>query len=112
MSSERNKRASENHLKLKYVAETVIFCGRQGLAFRGHRDDTPSVNADPHANHGNFRALLNFRAEAGDLVLKEHLEKAAGNALYISKTIQNEMIEICGDIICGDIIRSKLIKMV
>ena len=91
LSSERSKRATENCLKLMCIAETVIFCGRQGLAFRGHRDDTPSTKEDPHANHGNFLALLQFRVQAGDHVLKQHLDSAAGNALYTSKTVQNEM---------------------
>ena len=47
--SARSKRAAENHLKLRSIAETVIFCGRQGLTFRGHRDDTPAVKEDPAA---------------------------------------------------------------
>ena len=107
LSSERSKRAAENHLKLRSIAETVIFCGRQGLTFRGHRDDMPAVREDPVANHGNFLALLQFRIQAGDQVLKEHLRTAAGNALYTSKTIQNQMI-----IICGDIIRNKLLEKI
>ena len=77
----------------------MIFCGRQGLAFRGHRDDTPAVREDPDANHGNFLALLHFSVQAGDEVLKQHLRTAAGNALYTSKTVQNEMITVCGDLI-------------
>ena len=61
LSSERSKRAGENHLKLRSIAETVIFCGRQGLAFRSHRDDMPAVREDPVANHGNsfvFRLVI------------------------------------------------------
>lgn len=45
-----------------------------------------------------------FVFKAGDHVLKKHLETAAGNALYTSKTIQNEMIEICGNIIRNKIL--------
>lgn len=99
LSSERRQRASENRLKLLSIAETVLFCGRQGLPFRAHRDDSPSTNENPHANHGNFLALLQFRVQAGDRVLEEHLKTAAANALYTSKTVQNQMIAICGDII-------------
>ena len=40
-------------------------------------------------------------------MLKEHLKTAAGNALYTSKTVQNEMITIC-----GNIVRRKLLEMV
>ena len=104
-SSERSRHAAENRLKLMSIAETVILCGRQGLVFRGHRDDTPSTKEDPHANHGNFLALLQFRVQAGDHILKQHLDNAAGNALYTSKTVQNEMITICGDIIISNLIK-------
>ena len=104
LSSERSKHAAENQLKLQSIAETVIFCGRQGLASRGHRDDTPAVREDPDANHGNFLALLHFRVQAGDEVLKQHLRTVAGNALYTSKTVQNEMITVCGDLIRKNIL--------
>ena len=40
LSSERSKDAADNRLKLASIAETVLFCARQGLAFRGHRDDS------------------------------------------------------------------------
>ena len=74
-------------------------CERQGIALRGHHDDKPSVEEDPAKNHGNFLALLQFRVQSGDKVLLDHLKSAGGNATYTSKTIQNELIEICGDII-------------
>lgn len=38
--SERSKRIAENHQKLRSITETVIFCGQQGIALRGHHDDT------------------------------------------------------------------------
>ncbi len=53
---------------------------------------------DGSVNHGNFQALLRFRIDAGDQVLKEHLETASLNATYPSKDIQNQMISVCGDI--------------
>lgn len=37
LSSARSKQAAENRLKLRSIAETVIFLGRQGLSFRAHR---------------------------------------------------------------------------
>ena len=52
--SMRRKHIAENRLKLKSIVETVILCGRQGIPLRGHRDDNPSVQQDPLANHGNF----------------------------------------------------------
>ena len=105
LNSERSKHAAKNRLKLQSIAETVIFLGRQGLSFRGHRDDSSAVEEDPYSNHGNFLALLQFRIKAGDRVLEDHLKTAAGNVLYTSKTTQNELISICGDLIQREILR-------
>ena len=74
---------------------------------RGHNDDRPAVLSNPHDNHGNFLALLDFRVKAGDKILEEHIKSAAGNALYTSKTVQNDLI--C---MCGDIIRSKILDKI
>ena len=71
--SERTKLAIKKRLKLKSIA---FFLGRQGLGFRGHRDDSPDVEESPCTNHGNFLALLQFRMQAGDHVLEEHLKTA------------------------------------
>ncbi len=45
---------------------------------------------------GNFLALLDFRVDAGDVVLENHLKNAARNATYTSKSIQNEIISNIG----------------
>ena len=37
LSLEWSKRVSENLQKIRSIVETVIFCGRQATAFRGHR---------------------------------------------------------------------------
>ena len=107
LSSIRRKHVAENRLKLKSIVETVIVCGRQGIPFRGHRDDSPAIQQTPLANPGNFFALLHFRAQAGDNALKEHLENPKGNARYTSHVIQNQLITIC-----GDLIRNKLLESI
>ena len=56
--SERTKLAIKYRLIVKSIAETVIFLGRQGLSFRGHRDDSPAIEESPCTNYGNFLALL------------------------------------------------------
>ena len=45
---------------------------------------------------GNFQALFEFRIDSGDQTLQRHLKTAPRNAIYISKTIQNEMITTVG----------------
>lgn len=37
--------------------------------------------------------------------LKNHLQKSSQTATYISKTIQNELIDICGKIISNKILK-------
>ena len=77
----------------------MSFCGKQGLSFRGHRDDSTASESD---NMGNFIKLVKFRAEND--VLHKYLETSPRNALYTSKTIQNEMISVTADAIQGKII--------
>ena len=105
LSSIMTKRVEENRNKLKAIVRAVILCGRQGIGLRGHRDDWKHFDDTPHANHGNFVALLHFAVESGDRVLAEHLQSAGRNALYTSKTIQNELIEVCGGIIRNTILK-------
>jgi hypothetical protein len=104
LCSIRAENVRRNREKLKSIVETIIFCGRQGIALRGHRDDWKHLDEVPHANPGNFIALLRFRAESGDHVLADHLATARNNALYTSKTVQNEIIGICGSIIRSTIL--------
>ncbi|XP_065658148.1 52 kDa repressor of the inhibitor of the protein kinase-like [Hydra vulgaris] len=54
---------------------------------------------------GNFKALLAYRVDAGDKVLEQYLKSSGKNATYISKTVQNELIDICGQIITEKIIK-------
>lgn len=87
-------------------------CGRQGLALRGN-DDSGKIELDkePDHNDGNFRALLRFRCSSGDEILRQHIATAPANARYISPSIQNELIAICGGfirkIICDRVNESK-----
>jgi len=78
--------------------DIVILCGKQGLALRGHRDDR--VFSTEHEereaeDQGNFIELVRFRAQIDD-ALRPNLQNAPRNALYTSKTVQNELIDIIG----------------
>lgn len=83
---------AKNRTIMASLFKTVLFCGRNNIAFRGSRDEDPSNES----LKGNFQALLYFRVESGDTVLQEHFETASRNATYVSKTIQNEMITTAG----------------
>lgn len=55
-------------------------------------------------NPGNFQVLLDFRISGGDKILEKHFQTCPRNASYRSKTIQNQLIELCGDFLRGNII--------
>ena len=92
---------------LTSIFKTIVFCGRQNIALCGHRDNATNVEKDnlDTENHGNFWALLNFRVDAGDTVLGEHLASAPRSTTYTSSIIQNQIINILADQIRQKIIR-------
>ena len=94
-------------IEAESIAATIIFCGRQALALRGHFNDGPVLLANIVVGWGNFQALLQFCIDTGDEVLKHHLETSDRKATYTSKEVQNEMI-----IISDDIIRNKIPKKI
>ena len=105
LDNERRRQQEEQRARLFPIVKTVILCGRLGIALRGHRDDGwLDVEKPVSASQGNFRSLLTFRVDAGDTVLKQHLATAGKNATYISKTTQNELIRLCGDVISDRIV--------
>ena len=105
MSKSLAERISTNRQKLS-IMKTILFCGRQNIALRGHRDSALDIerDVDDLQNHGNFVALLNFRIDAGDSVLEQHLSTAARNATYTSNTIQKQIISILADQVIQSII--------
>jgi len=49
--------------------------------------------------------LLRFRVNAGDEALEGHLRTASSRATYISRTVQNDIIECCGSVILDNILQ-------
>ena len=101
----RKRLQLENRRKLAPIIRAVLFCCRQGLALRGCRDDGPLPLDMPEKNDGNFRALLRFAVDSGDVALQEHLKVAGGNATYLSHTVQKEIIDAGAEIITRDLVR-------
>lgn len=96
---------AKNRKNLTPVITTVIWCGRQGVALRGHRDGGRiDLSREPVENEGNFKALLRLRACNGDDSLKSHLEECGANATYTSWRTQNEIISACNSIILRELV--------
>ncbi|XP_060862053.1 uncharacterized protein LOC132945023 [Metopolophium dirhodum] len=100
------EQVKENRSRLKPIIDSLIFLGKQNIAIRGHRDDGSIFDDSqkPTENNGNFRELLNFRISSGDEILKNHLLSSESRATYISKTTQNELICIIGNLILKNVL--------
>ena len=88
----------------KSLADAILFCGRQGLAMRGHRDNS---TAESTSNRGIYLSLLEYSVKSGNEALSRHLKDCSKNATYTSKTSQNELIQTI-----GDHLRNKLLEEV
>ena len=75
------------------------------ICLRGHRHNDKILEAaGSDHNPETFKAILNLRVESGDKMLLDNLARAGKNAIYTSKTIQNELIEVTVDGICQGIL--------
>ncbi|CAN7939947.1 unnamed protein product [Ixodes hexagonus] len=93
MDSAARVQRQTNPMNLMSNIEVVLFCGRQGIALRGHRDAGPLTLEDPLENDGNFCVLVRLKIRSEDDLLTDHLETAPGNATYyLSPQIQNEIL--------------------
>lgn len=89
----------KNRQFLRPIIETIIFCARHDLPLRGNFDSGPIALEKPRNKDGKFRALLRFRANSGDIILREHLTNCAKNAMYTSPSIQNEILTASASVI-------------
>nr|CAD7196797.1 unnamed protein product [Timema douglasi] len=88
------------------VSESIPL--KSKLSLRGHRDFGRFSREEPTANDGNFKALLRYRANHGDNVLTDHILSSAGNAMYVSPIVQNELVHLIGQQIQTLSIRNKI----
>ena len=90
LSSQLASQRQNNRHCLHEIMMAVKFLSRQGLAFRGDKDESDS----------NIIQLLKMKAEC-DPLLEEWLKRKEN--VYVSATIQNEMIKTMGLSILRDI---------
>ena len=72
LSAELEKRVKENREKLSPIVQCILLCGKNNQALRGHRDDSTQNDEQ----QGNFKDVIEFRIDSGDVKLKEHIETA------------------------------------
>lgn len=111
INRQMKKEVVENRKKIRAIVETIIFCGRQELPCRGHKDYGRLTLNEPENNDGNFRALLRYRAQNGDDILKSHILNSGSKQMYTSPLIQNEIIELIGATIQNNIVEKVKISI-
>ncbi|XP_042059346.1 uncharacterized protein LOC121803816 [Salvia splendens] len=79
----------EYDIRLKASISCLRYLLRQGLGYRGHRENSESLN------RGNFLELLKWLRTHNEVVSKVTLENAPGNCQLISPTIQKDIINCC-----------------
>ena len=85
------EKTKSNRYYIKSLAEILLLCARQELAIRGHKESSESQNK------GNFLEILHLLV-AHDPILKEKFFNNPHNATYTSPDIQNQLLEVMGDI--------------
>ncbi|XP_071429478.1 52 kDa repressor of the inhibitor of the protein kinase isoform X3 [Pithys albifrons albifrons] len=82
----------ENKDYLKSLFEVLILMGKQNIPLDGH---TVAELPKGVFASDNFQALLEYRINGGDEVLRKRFEMTAVNLEYCSKTQQKQMLEVC-----------------
>ena len=102
VASQQQLRQKKDYLE--GMAMTIHLLGRQGIALRGHRDIGPLSKEQTVENEGNLRSVLNLLIERDDRKIKNYVENAPKNALYVSWSVQNELINLIAEQIQSQIL--------
>ncbi|KAF2899682.1 hypothetical protein ILUMI_06489, partial [Ignelater luminosus] len=103
--TQRVREKKENLAAIRPIIETILFCAEQELPFRGDCDSGLLALEKYEKKDGKFRALLRFRTNSGDEDLRRHFISSRKNATYMSPDIQNEIIQICSEIVIEEIMK-------
>ena len=93
---------AENRHYVKTIAEILLLCAHQEIALRGHDESSSSLS------RGNFLSILQFTGRH-DQIVQKRLQEGPSNAKYISPQIQNELLDIMGQLVrkeIGDQVRN------
>ena len=88
LSSEVQKRMENNEKVIESLFKVVLLCGKQGLAFQGHRDDYVNwaeLEEDSSLNQGNFIELVRFWAETDHVLSSKFSSKCSVHVQNNSK---------------------------
>ncbi|XP_063807317.1 52 kDa repressor of the inhibitor of the protein kinase isoform X2 [Pseudophryne corroboree] len=90
----------ENKDYLKTLFEVVLFMGKQNIPLDGRNCEVPDEVYVPD----NFQALLEYRINSGDDVLRRRFEIFAVNQEYCSRSQQAQMLEVCESVLREEVL--------
>ncbi|XP_047123874.2 zinc finger MYM-type protein 1-like [Hydra vulgaris] len=93
-----DEQVKKNREILKSIVLAIIMCGKQNIPLRGHRDDS-FYYENENSNSGNLQSILKLISDCAENSLVNGRISTPKNATYRSKTTQNELVNICNDII-------------
>ena len=96
LGSNRAELVKKNRHYIKTIAEILLLCSKQDLAFRGHDESANS------RNKGNFKEILSLVTKH-DPIVKDKLVHNLRNATYTSPEIQNNIINIMASMVRKEI---------
>ncbi|XP_006014058.1 52 kDa repressor of the inhibitor of the protein kinase [Latimeria chalumnae] len=91
----------ENREYLRSLFEILTVMGKQNIPLDGHGAEATDGVFTPD----NFQALLEFRMNAGDEVLRKQFEMTAVNLEYCSKVEQKQLLDVCESCIREETLR-------
>ncbi|XP_072900384.1 52 kDa repressor of the inhibitor of the protein kinase-like isoform X3 [Hemitrygon akajei] len=87
---------------LKVLFETILLLGRQNVPLGGSgAENVHNLCNTPD----NVQALLEFRMNAGDEMLRKRFEATAVNTVYCPKNLQKDLLDICEMCIREEVLR-------
>ncbi|KAM9321150.1 52 kDa repressor of the inhibitor of the protein kinase [Gastrophryne carolinensis] len=86
---------------IRSLFEIVLLMGKQNISLKGRNCKAPEGIYTPD----NFQALLEYRINSGDDVLRRRFEMLAVNQEYFSRPQQEQLLEICENCIREEALR-------
>jgi len=81
-----NENVRLNRLFMEHLIDLNLFLGKQELAFRGHDENSSSLNK------GNFRELFDMHINRRSLEIQNHYRSTKNTFSGLSKSKQNDII--------------------
>ncbi|XP_028839571.1 THAP domain containing 12a [Denticeps clupeoides] len=99
---ELSEEEKEHREYLKSLFEILTMMGRQNIPLNGHSDEE---EGNGPFIPSNFQALLEYRINTGDEILRKKFDGSAVNSEYCSTTQLGQMLDVCEAYVCEELLQ-------